>query len=64
MKFGDLIAVTKDYDMIRVIEPYYGHIKLVHFLTNREYFEKEKYLFGMDVDVIRVVYGIMEVHLK
>lgn len=64
MKFGDVIAVTKDSDMIRVIAPYYGLVNMVYLLTNRQYFEEEKYLLGMDVDIVRVVNGIMEVHLK
>ena len=64
MKFGDVIAVTKDSDMIRVIAPYYGFVNMVYLLTNRQYFEEEKYLLGMDVDIVRVVNGIMEVHLK
>jgi|GEM_PF-5278680 len=64
MKFGDVIAGTKDSDMIRVITPYYGFVNMVYLLTNRQYFEEEKYLLGMDVDIVRVVNGIMEVHLK
>ena len=64
MKFGDVIAVTKDSDMIRVIAPYYGFVNMVYLIANRQCFEEEKYLLGMDVDVIRVVNGIMEVHLK
>lgn len=31
MKFGDLIAVTNDYDMMTVIEPYCEFAKHVYF---------------------------------